>query len=86
MRKPFIRKAKAPLEKEGAKQEGQATTEQMQLNTQEAVNTSNQQNIETPEGKQVQENQPHHTPVESNLDEKDKKVNNFQVSFVFIIF
>lgn len=83
MRKPFIRKAKAPVEKEGAKPEGQASAEQPELNGQEAVNASNPQNVETPEGKQVQENQPHHAHGESNADEKDKKVNKQLYFFEF---
>lgn len=75
LRKPFIRKAKAPIQKEGAKQEGQATTEQTESNIQEAENISTQQNTETPERKQAPENQPQHiAAVESNAEEKDKKV------------
>jgi len=74
MRKPFIRKTKAPYQSEGAKQEGQATTEQTLSNSPQTQNTNVEQKNEATEQKQNDENQTHHAAVESTAEEKDKKV------------
>jgi FtsZ-interacting cell division protein ZipA len=74
MRKPFIRKPKAPYQNEGEKQEGQATTEQTLSNSPQTQNTNVEPKNEAAEQKQTDDNQTHHAKVESTAEEKDKKV------------
>lgn len=74
MRKPFIRKAKAPIVKEGVKVEGQENTEQTQSDVPaQSDNVNFEQKNETSEQKPSQDNA-QHAENENPAEEKDKKV------------